>query len=56
VNLWYETLDELEKVKSSVGEDNLTVDQKLKIVEIKALLAIGQDLNGLRLKDDQSFS
>ncbi|WP_432244922.1 hypothetical protein ACRB8A_14380 [Arthrobacter sp. G.S.26] len=54
MNLWYEALDGLGEIQRG-SADSLTVDQKLKIVEIKALMAIGQELNALRLKDDQPF-
>jgi len=54
MNMWYESLSSLEKVLSK--EKDLTVDQQLKVAEIQALLAIGQDLNGLRLKDTEPFS
>jgi hypothetical protein len=54
MNLWTEAFDALSKVERD--EPNFTVDQRLKVAEIKALLAIGQDLNGLRLKDEESFS
>ncbi|MGY4544506.1 hypothetical protein ACVWY0_004451 [Arthrobacter sp. UYNi723] len=56
MNYWYEALTGLEDVQQSVSQDSLTVDQKLKIVQIKALLAIGQDLNALRLKDHEPFN
>lgn len=56
MNYWYEALSGLEDVQQAVNEDSLTVDQKLKIVQIKALLAIGQDLNALRLKDHEPFN
>lgn len=55
MNLWYEAADELEKVERTVNPENFNIDQKLKVAEIKALLAIGQELNGLRLKDDKPF-
>ncbi|MDQ0117458.1 hypothetical protein J2T22_000628 [Pseudarthrobacter defluvii] len=56
MNYWYEALASLEDVQSTVSEDTFTIDQKLKIAEIKALLAIGQDLNALRLKDHEPFN
>ncbi|MDE8668004.1 hypothetical protein PY310_05325 [Pseudarthrobacter sp. H3Y2-7] len=56
MNYWYEALEGLSDVQQTVSSDSLTVDQKLKIVEIKALLAIGQDLNALRLKDHEPFN
>lgn len=55
MNYWYEALSSLEDVQQAVNEDTFTIDQKLKIAEIKALLAIGQDLNALRLKDHEPF-
>lgn len=53
MNYWYEALEELSTIEREAN--GLTLDQHLKVAEIKALLAIGQDLNGLRLKDDQPF-
>ena len=56
MNLWYEALTDVNNVESNSNPETLTVDQRLKIAEIKALLAIGQDLNALRLKDHDPFS
>jgi hypothetical protein len=53
MNLWNEAFDALSKVERE--EADFTVDQRLKAAEIKALLAIGQDLNALRLKDEEAF-
>ena len=54
VNYWYEALTDVTDIEREAT--NLTLDQRLKVAEIKALLAIGQDLNGVRLKDEESFS
>ena len=54
MNYWYEALNDVSQIEREVT--SLTVDQQLKVAEIKALLAIGQDLNALRLKDDEPFS
>lgn len=53
MNYWYEAHEDLATIEREAQE--LTLDQRLKVAEIKALLAIGQDLNGLRLKDSDPF-
>lgn len=41
-NLWTDAFDDMNAIDRD--HDNLTVDQQLKVAEIKALLAIGQEL------------
>ncbi len=53
MNLWEDAFDDMNALDS--GRDELTIDQRLKIAEIKALLAIGQDLNALRLGETEPF-
>lgn len=53
MNYWYEALSDLNKIER---EEGLNVDQRLQVAQIKATLAIGQDLNALRLKDHEPFS
>ena len=43
MNLWADAFDEANAIDSQQGE-HLTIDQRLKLAEIKALLAIGQEL------------
>jgi hypothetical protein len=42
-NLWSDAFSDMNKIDLSY--DNLTPDQRLKVAEIKALLAIGQELS-----------
>lgn len=51
MNMWTEAFDTLQRIP----QENLTIDQQLKVAEIRALLAIGQDLNGMRLGETESF-
>lgn len=37
-------------------DESMTLDQRLKAVEVEALLAIGQELNALRLGDREMFT
>jgi hypothetical protein len=43
-NLWTEAFDAMNAVDRD-HHDELTLEQKLKVAEIKALLAIGQELS-----------
>ena len=43
--MWHEAADALGDALKGVDEASLTVDQKLKVAEIKALLSIGQELS-----------
>ena len=42
MNMWADAFDDMNAID---GSDELTIDQKLKIAEIKALLSISQDLS-----------
>ena len=44
VDMWHDAADEIQAVHL-LENDNLTVDQRLKLAEIQALLAIGQELS-----------
>lgn len=44
MNLWNDALHDLDEVNVP---EHLTTDQKLKVAEIKALLAIGQELSNI---------
>jgi len=46
MNLWADAFDSMNAIDSNTHL-TLTLDQKLKLAEIKALLAIGQELNGI---------
>lgn len=43
MDLWTDAFDDMNKI--DLDHKNLTLDQKLKVAEIKALLAIGQELS-----------
>ncbi|MCS5513163.1 hypothetical protein NY537_10460 [Curtobacterium flaccumfaciens pv. betae] len=43
MNLWNDAFDDMNKI--DLKFDQLTLEQQLKVVEIKALLAIGQELS-----------
>jgi hypothetical protein len=43
MDLWTDAFDDMNKI--DLRYDELTLDQQLKIAEIKALLAIGQELS-----------
>lgn len=45
MNMWAEAADDLYAALREAGEHNLTVDQRLKVAQIKALLSIGQELS-----------
>jgi hypothetical protein len=45
MNLWHDALDTLNSTVPHGDFDGLTVDQRLQVAEIKALLAIGQELS-----------
>lgn len=53
MNQWIEAKDGLNMILSQ--DEEMTLDQRLKVIEIEALLAIGQELNGIRLKDENIF-
>ncbi|MGP5124711.1 hypothetical protein ACTXJU_17765 [Glutamicibacter ardleyensis] len=53
MNQWIEARDGLNMILNQ--DEELSLDQRLKIIEIEALLAIGQELNGIRLKDEEIF-
>lgn len=53
MNYWYEALSDLEKIEREAG---LSLDQRIQVAQIKATLAIGQDLNALRLNDHEPFN
>ncbi len=42
MEMWTHALDEIHAIER---EDVLTVDQRIRVVEIKALLSIGQELS-----------
>lgn len=44
-NLWGSAFDAMNAIDSSREFEGLNVDQRLKLAEIKALLAIGQELS-----------
>lgn len=43
--MWHEAADALTDALAGTTDEELTVDQKLKVAEIKALLSIGQELS-----------
>ncbi len=43
MNLWYTAFDDLHAIEAECKD--LTIDQRLKVAEIKALLSIGQELS-----------
>lgn len=43
MNLWNMAFDDMNALDGSA--DDMTIDQRLKLAEIKALLAIGQELS-----------
>lgn len=45
MNLWNDSYDELNDALRHLGLEEPTFDQRLKIAEIKALLAIGAELS-----------
>lgn len=45
MSLWNEAYDTMNAIESRFPADSLTLDQQLKLAEIKALLAIGQELS-----------
>lgn len=47
MSLWNEAHKDANKIEEQWG-DSLDVDQQLKLAEVKALLAIGQELSGIR--------
>lgn len=51
MNMWTEAFDTLQRIP----KEDLTIDQQLKVAEIRALLAIGQDLSGLRMGETDSY-
>lgn len=51
MNLWYEALSDLEEIQ----KQGLTLDQRIQVAQIKAILAVGQDLNALRLNEHDPF-
>jgi hypothetical protein len=53
MNMWADAADELYAAMQEAGEHNLTVDQRLKVAQIKALLSIGQELS---LMQDQGIN
>jgi hypothetical protein len=44
MSLWNEASDELSKAERDLGQ-GMSADHRLKVAEIKALLAIGQELS-----------
>ncbi|OXM69633.1 hypothetical protein [Amycolatopsis vastitatis] len=46
MNLWADAFDTMNAVENEHG-DSLTVDQRLKLAEVKALLSISQELSGI---------
>jgi hypothetical protein len=48
MDLWADAFDDMNKIDYKY--DELTLDQQLKIAEIKALLAIGQEINHIQHK------
>lgn len=55
MNYWYESLAHIEKIQQE-NQHTLSVDQQIEIAKIKAILAVGQDLNALRLGDHEPFN
>jgi hypothetical protein len=46
MELWTAAFDDMNRIDRDYGDlRDLTLDQKLKVAEIKALLAIGQELS-----------
>jgi hypothetical protein len=45
MNMWADAADTLYGAIQEAGEHNLTLDQRLKVAQIKALLSIGQELS-----------
>jgi hypothetical protein len=45
VDLWADAFDAMNAIESR--EDHLTLDQQMQMAQIKALLAIGQELSGI---------
>ncbi|MBM0237133.1 hypothetical protein JNW88_08205 [Micromonospora sp. ATA32] len=45
MGMWHEAADALSEAIDSEKTGRLTTDQQLKVAEIKALLAIGQELS-----------
>lgn len=45
MNLWSEAYSAMSAVENRYEVESLTLDQELKLAEIKALLAIGQELS-----------
>lgn len=43
MNMWYVAFDDLNAI--DLKSDELTIDQRLKVAEIKALLSISQELS-----------
>jgi hypothetical protein len=43
VNLWYMAFDDMNALDAKA--DEMSIDQRLKLAEIKALLSIGQELS-----------
>lgn len=44
MNMWHDTYDELNAIERE-HRDDLTVDQKLRMVQTRALLSISQELS-----------
>lgn len=46
MNLWHEVFDDLTEIQQDIGKEP-TIDQRLQIAQIRALLSIGQELSAL---------
>lgn len=45
MDLWSDAFDSMNAIDSGPNQSSLTVDQQLKLAEIKALLSISQELS-----------